>query len=139
MRPYSYTHNPDIIAQIDNFVCVNAAVEVDLTGQVNAESVASTQLSTIGGQADFIRGAALSKGGKSIIAFPSTTKNGKSRIVSWFSEGTIISTPRYDVHYVVTEHGIADLRGKTLSQRVDALISIAHPDFRDDLSKASKL
>ena len=139
MRPYSYTHAIGTIAQLDNFVCVNSAVEVDLTGQVNAESIGSVQISTIGGQADFVRGAALSKGGKSIIALPSTTKSGKnSKIVSRFNEGTIVSTPRHDVQYVVTEYGIADLWGKTLSQRMDALISIAHPDFRDDLYQASK-
>ena len=139
MRPFSYTHALNIIAQLDNFVCVNSAVEVDLTGQVNAESIGSVQISTIGGQADFVRGAALSKGGKNIIALPATTKSGKnSRIVSRFNEGTIVSTPRYDVQYVVTEYGIADLWGKTLSQRTEALISIAHPDFRDDLYQASK-
>ena len=139
VHPYSYTHDINKIAQLDNFVCVNSAVEVDLTGQINAESIGNIQISTIGGQADFVRGAALSKDGKSIIALPSTTKNGNSRIVSRFNEGTIVSTPRYDVQYVVTEHGIAELWGKTLSQRMDALISIAHPDFRDELHKAPKL
>lgn len=135
VHPYSYTHNINTLAKIDNFVCVNSAVEVDLTGQVNAESVAGKQLSTIGGQADFVRGALMSKGGKAIFAIPSTARNGKSKIVPRLSDGAIVSTPRYDVQYVVTEYGIAELWGKTLSQRMDALISIAHPSCRDELSK----
>ena len=139
MHPYSYTHDIKTIAQLANFVSINSAVEVDLTGQINAESIGSIQISTIGGQADFIRGATLSKGGKSIIALTCTTKNGKnSRIVPQFKEGTVISTPRYDVQYVITEYGIAELWGKTLSQRMSALVSIAHPKFRDELYQASR-
>ena len=138
-HPYSYTHNINTISQMDNFICINSAVDVDLTGQINAESIGSTQISTIGGQADFMRGAALSKGGKSIIALPSATKNEKySRIVAQLKEGSIVSTPRYDIHYVVTEYGIAELWGKTLAQRRDALIAIAHPKFRDELYRAVK-
>ncbi len=141
MHPYSYTHNINTISQMNNFICINSAVEVDLTGQINAESIGSTQISTIGGQADFMRGAALSKGGKSIIAPPSTTKNEKySRIVAQLKEGSIVSTPRYDIHYVVTEYGIAHLKGKTQRQRAEELISIAHPDFRSELVReAGKL
>jgi 4-hydroxybutyrate CoA-transferase len=139
MHPYSYTHDIKTVTQLDNLVSINSAVEVDLTGQINAESIDSIQISTIGGQADFVRGAALSKGGKCIIALTSTTKNGKiSKIIPQFKAGTIVSTPRYDVQYVVTEYGIAELCGKTLSQRMSALISIAHPQFRDELYQASK-
>ena len=139
VHPFSYTHDVRVIAQLDNFVALNSAVEVDLTGQVNAESIGSLQLSTIGGQADFVRGAGLSKGGKSIIALTSTTQNGKnSKIVPYLKTGGAVSTPRYDNHYVVTEYGIAGLWGKTLSQRTDALISIAHPKFRDELYQASR-
>ena len=128
------------LAQIDNFISINSAVEVDLTGQVNAESIGDVQISTIGGQADFARGSALSKGGKCIIALTSTTKKTDiSRIVPRFKEGTIVSTPRFDVHYVVTEYGVAELRGKTLSQRMSALVSVAHPKFRDELYRSSKL
>ncbi len=138
MHPYSYTHDVKRIAQFDNFVFISSAVAVDLTGQVSAESIGDIQISTIGGQADFIRGATLSKGGKSIIALTSTTRDGKSsRIVPQFKEGTVVSTPRYDIHYVVTEHGIAELRGKTLSQRINALISVAHPKLRDELYQAT--
>jgi 4-hydroxybutyrate CoA-transferase len=139
VHPFSYTHNVRVIAQLDNFVALNSAVEVDLTGQVNAESIGNLQLSTIGGQADFVRGAGLSKGGKSIIALASTTQNGKiSKIVPYLKEGGAVSTPRYDNHYIVTEYGVADLWGKTLSQRREALISIAHPRFRDELYQASR-
>ena len=139
MHPYSYTHDIKRMAELDNFAFIGSAVEIDLTGQINAESIGNIQISAIGGQADFIRGAALSKGGKGIIALPSTTKNGKySRIVAQFKEGTAISIPRYDVQYVVTEYGIAELWGKTLAQRMDALVSIAHPRFRDELHQASK-
>ena len=134
MRPYSYTHDIDTIRQLDNFILINSALEIDLTGQVNGESVGSIQFSGVGGQADFVRGAALSKGGKIIIALTSTAGNGRvSRIVSQFKEGTIVTTPRYDVQYVVTEYGIAELWGKTISERMEALISIAHPDFRKQL------
>ena len=138
MRPYSYTHDIKTIEQLDNFILINSALEIDLTGQINCESIGSIQFGGVGGQADFVRGAALSKGGKVIIALTATTRDGKvSRIVSQFREGTIVSTPRYDVQYIVTEYGIAELWGKTLSRRIEALISIAHPDFRDELRQAA--
>ncbi len=134
MYPFSYVHDVRTISRIDNYVAINSAVEVDLTGQVNAESLGAVQLSTIGGQADFIRGARLSKGGKNIIALSATTRGGKaSKIVPVFKAGTVVSTPRYDVQYVVTEFGTADLWGKTLAERSEALIAIAHPKFRQEL------
>lgn len=139
MHPFSYTHDIRRLAQIDRFIAINAAVEVDLTGQVNAESVGSTQISTVGGQADLGRGALLSSGGKSIIALASATRGGKSsKIVPLLKEGSIVSTPRYDVQYIVTEYGVAELWGKTINQRMDALIAIAHPRFRDELKRAAK-
>lgn len=139
LHPFSYTHDIKRIAQIDNFVCITSAIEVDLTGQVNAESMGSVQLSTVGGQADFIEGAALSRGGKSIIALSSTARNGEiSKIVRQFEPGTIVTAPRHNVRYVITEYGTADLWGKALSERRKALIQIAHPKFRDWLEQADK-
>ena len=136
LRTADYTHDPRVMAQLDNFIAINAAVEIDITGQVNAESVGDTQLSGVGGQADFVRGALFSRGGKSIIAMTSTAQGGKaSRIVPQLAKGAAVTTPRYDVQYVVTEYGTADLRGKSLPQRAQALISIAHPSFRDELSR----
>lgn len=137
MRPYSYTHDINILAKTNNFTLINSAIEIDLTGQLNVESIGNVQFGAVGGQADYIRGTALSKGGKSITALTSTTQNGKtSRIVPQFSEGTVVSIPRYDVQYVVTEYGIAELWGKTLTERRKALIAIAHPKFRDELHHA---
>jgi 4-hydroxybutyrate CoA-transferase len=115
-------------------ISINSALQVDLTGQVNAEMIGHVQFSGVGGQVDFVRGAGRSKGGKSIIALPSTAAKGTvSRIVRALEAGTAISTSRNDVHYVVTEFGVADLRGKTLQQRAQALTAIAHPRFRDML------
>lgn len=137
MRPYSYTHDINVLARTNNFTLINSAIEIDLTGQLNVESIGSIQFGAVGGQADYIRGASLSKGGKSITALTATTQNGKtSRIVPQFSEGTIVSIPRYDVQYVVTEYGIAELWGKTLAERRKALISIAHPKFRNELYRS---
>lgn len=137
IHPVTYTHNVQVIAQIDDFVSLNTAIEVDLWGQVNAETVDGVQLSTVGGQADFIRGAQLSKGGRSIIALTSTARGGKqSRIVPRLKAGSVVTTPRYDMEYVVTEYGIAELWGKTLEERAQALIAIAHPDFRTELRRA---
>ena len=138
IHPYSYTHDIMTISQIEDFIVVLSALEIDLTGQVNAESIGDKQVSAVGGQADWIRGAALAPRGKAIIAFPSTVRGKASRILARFKEGAIISTPRYDVDYIVTEHGIAELKGKTLSERTQALISIAHPDFREELEKARR-
>ena len=139
MRPSLFTNDPFQIARNDNMVAINAALAVDLTGQVAADTVRGRFFSGIGGQVDFIRGAARSKGGKPIIALPATAKGGSvSRIQAVFEEGTGVVTSRGDIHYVVTEYGIADLWGKNIAQRTDALISIAHPDFRTELLNEAK-
>ncbi len=135
MMPVNYVNDPWVIGQNDNMVSINSCIEVDLTGQVNAESIGLKQFSGVGGQVDYVRGAALSKGGRSIIAMPSTAARGKaSRIVPLLSQGAAVTTSRNDVDYVVTEYGIAKLKGKTLIQRAQALIAIAHPDFRGELT-----
>jgi len=133
-HPIRYTNDPFVIAQNENMVAINSALQVDLTGQVCAESIGTRPYSGFGGQVDFIRGAARSKGGKPIIAMPATAKNGTvSRIAPMLDPGAGVVTSRADVHYVITEHGIAYLHGKTLRQRAEALISIAEPKFRDAL------
>ncbi|MBT3200079.1 MAG: GNAT family N-acetyltransferase [Phycisphaerales bacterium] len=138
-RPTEYVNDPFIIAQHDKMVGINVALEVDLTGQVCSDSLGYQFYSGIGGQVDFIRGAARSRGGKAIIAIPSTARNGEvSRIVSTLTEGAGVVTTRGDVHYVVTEYGIAYLHGKTIRQRVLSLVNIAHPKFRNDLIQAAK-
>ncbi|MHB1126703.1 MAG: acetyl-CoA hydrolase/transferase family protein [Bacillota bacterium] len=134
--PVTYTHNVAVMGQLSNFIAINSCLEVDLTGQANAEFVRGAQFSGTGGQVDFIRGATASPGGKAILALPSTAANGTiSRIVPTFKEGTPVTTTKADIHYVVTEYGIANLRGKTLRERQHALIAIAHPDFREELSR----
>lgn len=134
MFPVNYVNDPAVIAQHPGFVSVNAAVEVDFFGQVCAESIGRTPISGTGGQADYVRGAVMSKGGKSFIAFPSTANHGKaSRIVSALSTGAQVTTSKNDVDSIVTEYGIARLRGQSLSKRTRELIRIAHPDFRDKL------
>lgn len=134
-----YTNDPFIISRNSQMVAINSALEVDLTGQVCADSLGHHFFSGIGGQVDFIRGAARSKGGKPIIALPSTAKGGKaSRIVADLSHGAGVTTSRGDVHYVVTEYGIAYLHGKSVRQRALELINIAHPDFRGELLDAMK-
>ncbi len=138
-HPTDYVNDPFVIAQNDNMVAINSAIEVDLTGQVCADSIGPKFYSGVGGQVDFIRGAARSKGGKPIIALPSTAKGGTiSRIVATLKPGAGVTTTRNDVHYVVTEYGVAYLHGKTIRQRVNALINIAHPDFRDELRYQAK-
>ena len=133
-HPSSYVNDPFVIAQNDNMVAVNSALQVDLTGQVCSDTVGTRPYSGFGGQLDFMRGAGRSKGGKPIIALPSTARNGTvSRIVAQLDAGAGVVDTRADVHYVVTEHGIAYLRGKTLRQRAEALIAIADPKFRDEL------
>ena len=133
-RPSQYTNDPFLIAKNDRMVAVNSALEVDLTGQVCADSIGHRFYSGIGGQVDFVRGAARSAGGKPIIALPSTAKGGAvSRIVTRLSVGAGVVTTRGDVHYVATEYGIAHLHGRSIRHRAIALISIAHPDFRETL------
>lgn len=134
MAPSSFVNNPAIIARNDNLVSINSCVEVDLMGQVVSESIGSRQISGVGGQVDFVRGANWSRGGRTIMAIPSTAAHGKSsRIVPFIAQGAAVTTNRCDVNYVITEYGVAELRGKTLRQRAQELIKVAHPDFRDAL------
>lgn len=133
-HPSHYVNDPFIIAQNRKMVAINSALQVDLTGQVCADSIGTRLYSGFGGQVDFIRGASRSPGGKPIIALPATAKNGElSRIVPHLIVGAGVTTNRADVHYVVTEFGVASLFGKTVRQRVNELIHIAHPKFRDEL------
>jgi len=137
MHSAEVSHNARLIGQIEDFVAINSAIEIDLTGQINAESLEGTQISGVGGQFDFVEGAYFSRRGKSITALPSSARKGKvSRIVSCLSAGAVVTIPRYLADIVVTEYGVAQLRGKTLPQRAEALISIAHPNFRDGLWEA---
>lgn len=139
LMPVDYVNNPCVIAQHKNFISVNAALEVDFFGQVCSESIGPRIISGTGGQSDYVRGAVLSSGGKSFIAFQSTAKGGTvSRIVPTLTPGALISTSKNDVDCIVTEYGIAQLRGHTLSERTKALIAIAHPKFRDQLTFAAK-
>jgi acetyl-CoA hydrolase len=134
MHPTDYVNDPFIVAQNEKMVSINSAIEVDLTGQVAADSIGPRFYSGVGGQIDFIRGAARSKGGMPIIALPATAKGGTlSRIVTTLKAGAGVTTTRNDVHYVVTEYGIADLYGKTIRERARALIGIAAPEFREEL------
>lgn len=137
--PVDYVNHPMVIAQNDNMVSINSCVQVDLMGQIVSECVGYQQISGVGGQVDFIRGAAMSKNGRAIIAMTSTVRGGKaSKIVPLLDEGAAVTTSRNDVDYVVTEYGVARLKGRTLRQRARALIDIAHPDFREYLEKASQ-
>lgn len=134
MMPISYVNNPLVIMQNDHFIAINSCLQIDLMGQVVAEMIGNKQISGVGGQVDFVRGAAMSKYGKSVMVMPSTAREGKiSRIVVNLSEGIAVTTSRNDVDFVVTEYGIAELKGKNLRERALALIAIAHPDFRDEL------
>jgi acetyl-CoA hydrolase len=139
LHPTEYVNDPFVIAQNERMVAINSAIEVDLTGQVCADSIGPKLFSGVGGQLDFIYGASRSKGGVPIIALPSTAKE-FSRITPMLKPGAGVITSRNHVHYVVTEYGIADLYGKTIRQRAKALINIAHPKFREDLVRqASEL
>jgi len=138
-RTVDYTNNPRIIAQHDNMTAINSALEVDLTGQASAESIGNIFYSGIGGHVDFMRGAVMAKRGKSILALPSTARNGEvSRIVPYIKEGAGVTLTRGDIHYVVTEYGIAYLHGKNIRERALELISIAHPKFRPWLIMEAK-
>ena len=137
-HPNHYVNDPFIVAQNDNMVAINSAISVDLTGQVCADSIGTRIYSGFGGQLDFVRGAARSKGGVPIIALPSTAKGGAlSRITNTLLQGSGVVTTRADVHYVVTEYGIANLWGRSLRDRARSLIDIAHPDFREELERAA--
>jgi acetyl-CoA hydrolase len=142
LHPTEYVNDPFVIARNDRMVSINSAIEVDLTGQVCSDSVGPKFYSGVGGQVDFTYGASRSKGGKPIIALPSTTtlRDGTvlSRIVATLKPGAGVVTTRNHVHFVATEHGIADLYGKTVRQRARALIAIAHPDFREDLERSAR-
>ncbi|MEL6627380.1 MAG: acetyl-CoA hydrolase/transferase C-terminal domain-containing protein, partial [Bacteroidota bacterium] len=137
MKEASFTNDTHIIRKNPKVTAINSAIEIDLTGQVCADSIGTMQYSGVGGQMDFIRGAALSEGGKPIIALPSITRKGLSKIVPTLQTGASVTTTRAHVHYVVTEHGVAYLYGKNLRQRAKALINIAHPDHREALSRAA--
>jgi 4-hydroxybutyrate CoA-transferase len=136
MMTIDYVNSPLVIASHRQMVSINSCLQVDFCGQVNAESIGALQYSGIGGQVDFIRGASLSEGGKAILAMPSTAGNGRfSRIVATLDPGATVTTSRTDAHYIVTEYGVVNLRGKSLRQRAKELIGIAHPDFREGLER----
>lgn len=136
LAPVDYVNDPVVIAGNDNMVSINSCVQVDLQGQVVSTSVGLMQISGVGGQVDFVRGANMSRGGRTIMAMPSTARRGTvSKIVPFVDEGASVTTTRCEVDYIVTEHGVAQLRGKTLRARAEALIAIAHPDFRPELAE----
>jgi 4-hydroxybutyrate CoA-transferase len=138
-HPTEYVNDPFVIAQNEKMVAINSAIAVDITGQVCADSMGKNIYSGFGGQVDFIRGAARSKGGKPVIALRSTAKDGSiSRIVDTLTEGSGVVTTRADVHYVVTEYGVASLHGRSLRERAASLIECAHPDFREELRAAAR-
>jgi acyl-CoA hydrolase len=138
-HPCDHTNDPYHAARNDRLVAINSAISVDLTGQVNADSIGSQIYSGVGGQMDFVRAARLSRDGRSIIAMPSTAKGGTiSRLVPRLAEGAGVVTSRADVDTVVTEHGIAELRGKSIGERIESLIAIADPSFRGDLAVEAK-
>ncbi|BEQ17029.1 4-hydroxybutyrate CoA-transferase [Desulfoferula mesophila] len=137
--PVSYVNHPQVIAQNRRMISINSLIQVDLTGQCNAEFLAGHQISGTGGQLDFVRGAYDSPGGKSILAFRSTARGGKiSRVVPRLELGAAVTTPRMDAHYLVTEHGVANLKGMSTKQRAQAIIGLAHPDHREDLSREAR-
>ncbi|SCA55955.1 4-hydroxybutyrate coenzyme A transferase [Candidatus Terasakiella magnetica] len=133
--PVAWVNNPSVIRKNENMISVNAAIEVDFTGQVNSESIGGHQFSGTGGQLDFVRGAYAAPGGKSFIALHSTAKKGTVSRITPDITGGAITDPRMDVQYVVTEYGVADMKGRSLQERAQALINIAHPDFREELSR----
>ena len=135
MIDVAYGNDTAVIRKNDKVTAINSAIEIDLSGQICADSIGCNIYSGVGGQMDFIRGASLSEGGLPIIALPSSTLKGISKIVPMLKQGAGVVTTRAHVHYVVTEYGIADLYGKNISQRAKALIGIAHPDHREALEK----
>jgi 4-hydroxybutyrate CoA-transferase len=137
MLDIAYVNDTDVIRRNPRVTAINSAIEIDLTGQVCADSIGTMQYSGVGGQMDFIRGASLSEGGKPIIALPSTTVKGISRITPYLKPGAGVVTTRAHVHYVVTEYGVANLHGKNMRQRAEELIRLAHPQHREELAKAA--
>ena len=134
-RPATVTHDVRVISQLDNFVSINSSLEIDLTGQANAEAIGGRQISGTGGLVDFVRGARMARNGRSIIALAATAARGKvSRIVPWLENHPVVSCPRADIDYVVTEHGAARLKGLGIDARAEALIAVAAPEFRNDLA-----
>jgi acyl-CoA hydrolase len=139
IHPVDFTNDPYIAGQNDNLMAIHATLEIDFLGQCGSESLGPVPFSGTGGQTDFVRSANRSKGGKAFIVLPSTAKDGTiSRIVPMLTPGTHVSTSKNDVNYVVTEYGVAQLRGKSAMQRTRELIGIAHPDFRGELTEAAK-
>jgi 4-hydroxybutyrate CoA-transferase len=137
VRPIDYTHNIGVLSRIRNLISVTAGIQIDLTGQVNAEMRGKTLVNGVGGQLDFLRGAAASPGGKAVIVFPSTAQKGEvSRIVPMLDAGTSVTVGRADIDFVITEYGVAQLRGKSLAERAGELIAVAHPKFREELRHA---
>jgi 4-hydroxybutyrate CoA-transferase len=137
--PSDYTHNEVILSKLNKLHAINSAIQVDLAGQINAETKEGIQISGVGGQTDFICGAGLSKGGKSIIVISSTASGGeRSRIVPSLDQGASVTNLRHDIDYVISEYGIAGLKGKTLIERAKTLINIAHPKFREELESYTK-
>ncbi|MDD5399086.1 MAG: acetyl-CoA hydrolase/transferase C-terminal domain-containing protein [Dehalococcoidia bacterium] len=137
--PVSYTNDPAVIARNDNMISINSIIQVDLLGQCNAESLGGSQYSGTGGQLDYVRGAYNSRGGKSILAFYSTAKSGQvSRVVPRLGSGAVITTPRMDVHYLVTEYGVVNLKGRSTRDRALDIIGIAHPRFRESLLREAE-
>ena len=138
MEPSDFLHDPGLVAMLPDFVSINSALEVDLSGQVNAEAIGGRPWSGIGGQFDFVLGASRAQGGRSIIALPATGRGGQaSRIVAALGSGTPVTTPRFLADHVVTEYGVATLRGQSTAGRARELIRIAHPAFREDLERAA--
>ena len=137
MMDIGYVNDPYVISRNPKVVAINSTVKVDLTGQISADSVGLRIISGTGGQLDFVKGAMLSKGGKSITAFPSRAKNGMSKIAPVLDEGAGVVTPRADAHWFVTEYGAVDLSGLSLQERAKSIISIAHPNDREALDRSA--
>ena len=135
LRESNFVNDTAVIRRNPKMVAINSAIEVDVTGQVCADSIGPRMYSGVGGQMDFIRGASLSHGGKAIIALPSVTKRGESRIVPFLKKGAGVVTTRSHVQYIITEYGVANLYGKTLSQRLEEMVRIAHPDHRENIAR----
>jgi acyl-CoA hydrolase len=137
MKDTAFTNDTSLIRKNPKATAINSALEIDLVGQICADTIGTMQFSGVGGQVDFMRGSALSEGGKPIIALPSTTTKGETKIVPTLKPGASVTTSRAHVHYVVTEYGVADLFGRSLKERARALIEIAHPDHREALERAA--